>query len=238
MVLTLRRWRQVLRVNAPRRWWQESPFTRESAKETVKPLRREDRTASAEPVCSCAFSMCIFAHETAGAARTRSSLRPLFFWGEDSSTAQAHRAVRIRSHIQRSSSATGSRECAPDDRLRRTIQYSETSAMETKRRGVLDTPPSRSMAAFSGAYAMIYGRRQGLWVRRSAGRRCGRLVPHPRFNSLKKSLPLSSMMMNAGKSSTSMRQIASMPSSGYSTTSTFLMQCSARLAAAPPIEPR
>src|SRR5262245_485053 len=62
--------------------------------------------------------------------------------------------------------------------------------------------------------------------------------PHPRFNSLKKSLPLSSMMMKAGKSTTSMRQIASMPSSGYSTTSTFLMQCSARFAAAPPIEPR
>src|SRR5690242_17354102 len=62
--------------------------------------------------------------------------------------------------------------------------------------------------------------------------------PQPRFNSLKKSLPLSSMMMNAGKSTTSMRQIASIPSSGYSTTSTFLMQCSARLAAAPPIEPR
>ena len=62
--------------------------------------------------------------------------------------------------------------------------------------------------------------------------------PHPRFNSLKKSLPLSSTMMKAGKSTTSMRQIASMPSSGYSTTSTFLMQCSARFAAAPPIEPR
>src|SRR5690242_9331559 len=62
--------------------------------------------------------------------------------------------------------------------------------------------------------------------------------PHPRFSSLKKSLPLSSMMMKAGKSTTSMRQIASMPSSGYSTTSTFLMQCSARFAAAPPIEPR
>src|SRR5919197_5467637 len=62
--------------------------------------------------------------------------------------------------------------------------------------------------------------------------------PHPRFNSLKKSLPLSSMMMKAGKSTTSMRQIASMPSSGYSTTSTFLMQCSARFAAPPPIEPR
>jgi hypothetical protein len=32
---------------------------------------------SAGPVCSCARSCCAIAHETAGAARTRSSLRPL-----------------------------------------------------------------------------------------------------------------------------------------------------------------
>src|SRR3978361_316802 len=32
---------------------------------------------SAEPVCSCAFLFAHFARETAGAARTRSSLRPL-----------------------------------------------------------------------------------------------------------------------------------------------------------------
>ena len=43
-----------------------------------KPPRREGRIASAEPVCSCALSSVHFAHETAGAARTRSSLRPLF----------------------------------------------------------------------------------------------------------------------------------------------------------------
>ena len=61
---------------------------------------------------------------------------------------------------------------------------------------------------------------------------------YPRFSSVKKSLPLSSVTMKAGKFSTSMRQIASMPSSGYSMHSTFLMQCSARLAAAPPIEAR
>src|SRR5665647_3633052 len=41
-----------------------------------KPSRRESRIASAEPVCSCAF-FSISAHETAGAARTRLSLRPL-----------------------------------------------------------------------------------------------------------------------------------------------------------------
>ena len=42
-----------------------------------KPSRREDRIASASPVCSCAHSYEQFAHGTAGAARTRSSLRPL-----------------------------------------------------------------------------------------------------------------------------------------------------------------
>ena len=45
-----------------------------------KPLRREGRVFSAEPVCSCAHSFVHFAHEIAGAARTRSSLRPLCFF--------------------------------------------------------------------------------------------------------------------------------------------------------------
>jgi hypothetical protein len=44
-----------------------------------KPSRREGRDASAEPVCSCAFPFVQLAHETAGAARTRLSLRPLLF---------------------------------------------------------------------------------------------------------------------------------------------------------------
>ena len=56
--------------------------------------------------------------------------------------------------------------------------------------------------------------------------------------SAKKSLPLSSTTMNAGKSSTSIFQTASMPSSGYSSTSTCLMQSWASRAAGPPIEPR
>jgi len=54
----------------------------------------------------------------------------------------------------------------------------------------------------------------------------------------KKSLPLSSTTMNAGKSTTSIFHTASMPSSGYSSISTFLMQSSASLAAGPPIDPR
>ena len=51
-------------------------------KKPLKPLRREGRTASAEPVCSCAFCFVHLARETAGAARTRSSLRPLSFRGQ------------------------------------------------------------------------------------------------------------------------------------------------------------
>ena len=54
----------------------------------------------------------------------------------------------------------------------------------------------------------------------------------------KKSLPLSSTTMNAGKSSTSIFQTASIPSSGYSSTSTDLMQSCASRAAGPPMEPR
>ncbi len=42
------------------------------------PSRRESRNASAGPVCSCAFPFAHFAHETAGAACIRLSLRPLF----------------------------------------------------------------------------------------------------------------------------------------------------------------
>jgi hypothetical protein len=51
---------------------------------------------SAEPVCSCAFSFVHFAHETAGAARTRLSLRPLFSKGETISEKLARNARRGR----------------------------------------------------------------------------------------------------------------------------------------------
>ena len=58
------------------------------------------------------------------------------------------------------------------------------------------------------------------------------------FNVLKKSLPLSSTRMKAGKSSTSIFQMASMPSSGYSTHSIDLMLDCERTAATPPMLPR
>ncbi len=65
-----------------------------------------------------------------------------------------------------------------------------------------------------------------------------RVATKPYVSPSKKSLPLSSITMNAGKSSTSMRQIASIPSSGYSSRSTLRMWFCARPAAAPPMLPR
>src|SRR5882724_4116084 len=47
----------------------------------------------------CVF-LCLFAHETAGAARTRLSLRPLVvIEGGNRRKARAHRAARMRTHI-------------------------------------------------------------------------------------------------------------------------------------------
>ncbi len=59
-----------------------------------------------------------------------------------------------------------------------------------------------------------------------------------RPSCLKKSFPLSSTRINAGKFSTSIFHTASIPSSGKSIHSTFLMFSSASSAAGPPMEPR
>src|ERR1700737_961579 len=63
------------------------PVHRGEREVSRKPLRREGRPASAEPVCSCALAYAQFARETAGVARTRLSLRPLF-------------SKRVKSHAQ------------------------------------------------------------------------------------------------------------------------------------------
>jgi hypothetical protein len=57
-------------------------------------------------------------------------------------------------------------------------------------------------------------------------------------NPTKKSLPLSSTTMKAGKFSTSIFRMASMPRSSKSTSSTFLILFCAKIAAGPPMEPR
>jgi hypothetical protein len=89
--------------------------------------------------------------------------------------------------------------------------------------------------------------RTALWSRlhRPALSASGAIPPGPHFatagytpSCLKKSLPLSSTRMNAGKSTTSIFQTASMPSSGKSMHSTFVMFSSASSAAGPPMEPR
>ena len=77
VVLAPRRWRQVRgKQNFSRAMVARKPGHQGELGVSCKPPRREGRIASAEPVCSCAPST-ISAHETAGAARTRSSLRPL-----------------------------------------------------------------------------------------------------------------------------------------------------------------
>jgi hypothetical protein len=51
---------------------------------------------------------------------------PSSFKGEEFSTARAHRAARARTHICAPSlRANGSRECAPDDRLREAIHLAQ-----------------------------------------------------------------------------------------------------------------
>ena len=97
----------------------------------------------------------------------------------------------------------------------------------------------RSPSSRSGdgrrAYRAVVVRRVG----RSSSRTCR---PSSWTDQLrvaaKKSLPLSSTTMNAGKSRTSIFHTASIPSSGYSSTSTLVMQSLASRAAGPPIEPR
>jgi len=49
----------------------------------------------------------------------------------------------------------GRRIAPPDDRLRRAIQYSETSVMESKSCGVPDTPHARGMTALCGSTGVV-----------------------------------------------------------------------------------
>ena len=76
VVLAPRCWRQVLR-KYPLDDGGKKAGHRGEHEVSRNPSRRESRIASASPVCSCAHFLAQFAHETAGAARTRLSLRPL-----------------------------------------------------------------------------------------------------------------------------------------------------------------
>jgi hypothetical protein len=87
----------------------------------------------------CVFLHMHLARETAGAARTRSSLRPLFLGRNE--FAKLGRSV--------SRGREGVFSCHHP--RRRMIQYSEEPVIEPRTRGVLDTPPSRSMTVEGGA---------------------------------------------------------------------------------------
>jgi hypothetical protein len=74
-------WRPTLALSLlkqfGRRRWQKSSAHRGEREISRKTTAQGKPDASAEPVCSCAFFLVHFAHETAGAARIRLSLRPL-----------------------------------------------------------------------------------------------------------------------------------------------------------------
>src|SRR5665213_3220910 len=77
VVLTPRRWRQAS-WNFPRwRWWQESPVTRESTYKSSSHCAGKAGVFPLHLYARVRFLLMHIAHETAGAARTRSSLRPL-----------------------------------------------------------------------------------------------------------------------------------------------------------------
>jgi hypothetical protein len=102
-------------------------------------LRREGRSVSAEPVCSCAFLFAQLARETAGAASTRSSLRPQFSRDKRRCKPRTQCAARTPPHIHLSLPAKASR--------RRVTSIPETVVIEPISRGAPDPPPSRRMTA-------------------------------------------------------------------------------------------
>src|SRR5712672_3319666 len=102
----------------------KEPDHRGARRKPLKPLRAGTSGDSGVLVYSCAFLPMQSAHEAAGATGTRRSPRPLFYRAEDLCTTRAHRAAgrRLASEIRATSlRANGSRECAPDDRLREAI---------------------------------------------------------------------------------------------------------------------
>src|ERR1700722_1902431 len=63
------------------RWWQKSPVTKESPKETVKTIAQGMPGDSGVTVVTMLVCFLHFAREAAGASGTRRSLRPLIFRG-------------------------------------------------------------------------------------------------------------------------------------------------------------
>ena len=128
-----------------------------------------------------------------------------------------------RRHGRRDGAPRGRRRGGPA-RLRPKAAYGERRGRAARRR---DTRLRRVRDAQPGGAG---------WPPPHARASPSRAPQQPSF--LKKSFPLSSTRMKAGKSTTSIFQTASIPSSGKSMHSTFLMFSSASTAAGPPMEPR
>jgi hypothetical protein len=116
-------WRQVRGSYSSRgRWWQQSSAHQGDHVISRKPLRREGRVFSAGPVCSCAHFYVQIAHETAGAARIRLSLRLLV--GEGGNEKQ--NSVASRREIANTYSLVIAR-------LVRATQYAAASRLKLRR---------------------------------------------------------------------------------------------------------
>jgi hypothetical protein len=100
-VLIPRRWYQPADdADASRRgWWQESPITRETTKETVKTIARGMPDVSGVTVVTTLVCLFYFACEAAGASSARHSLRPLTGGRELSGQTRAKCAARSRSRV-------------------------------------------------------------------------------------------------------------------------------------------
>jgi hypothetical protein len=108
VVLTPRRWRQVARIYFRAMTVARKPVHRGEHGISRKPSRRESRDASAALYARVRTSVHI-AHETAGAACTRLSLRPLFYWGaKDMQTSGASRRGNAVACMNRCSCCTSS----------------------------------------------------------------------------------------------------------------------------------
>src|SRR5882757_7860430 len=80
---SVRQRRVVLTPRCWRRRWQQYMAHRGEHVISRKAIAQGMSDVLRCPVCSCAHFLCTLAHEIAGAARIRHSLRPLYFEGEE-----------------------------------------------------------------------------------------------------------------------------------------------------------
>jgi hypothetical protein len=128
----------------------------------------------------------LLAHETAGAARTRHSLRPLSSReGQRIRKTSGNHVARTGTHVSSSLRANGSRERAPDDRLREAIHLSACRAMDCfvasasrkDRERAARIPPHRHCEPTGRAYArpMTGSAKQSSFAAAKKGQICFRL---------------------------------------------------------------